>query len=109
MAESIFEPEQFLARVNVSKPKKMNFAMVYLRGHKAGTVENRINLNKMRRLPAFHSLRQIPPLGYVTENPKLTTGDFGIAYIAHSSKDVFENSLKRLKTLELDGLYGIKG
>lgn len=107
-AESIFEPEQFLARVNVSKPKKMNFAMVYLRGDKAGTVTSRINLSKMRRLPAFHSLRQIPPLGYVTENPKLTTGDFGIAYIAHDSKDVFENTLKRLKSLEHDGLYGIR-
>lgn len=33
---------------------------------------------------------------------------FGIAYIAHDSKDVFENTLKRLKSLEHDGLYGIR-
>ncbi|TFH89418.1 ATP-grasp domain-containing protein [Vibrio ouci] len=107
-AESIFEPQQFLNRVGVSKEKKMHFAMVYLRGHQAGTIRNRSNLNKIRRLPAFHSLRQLPDVGDFTENPKLTTGDFGIAYIAHESKAVFEQSLRRLKNLEDDGLYLIE-
>lgn len=109
LAESILFPNSFNKRLSHSVVQPKNyFSMVFLRCPFQGRIKNRIGLSTIRRLPGFHSVVQIPSLGYVAENPLLTTGDFGIAYFSHADKEVLDYSLSILHQLENEGkLYEV--
>ena len=69
---------------------------------------NHCRLIALRKLPGFHSLRNVPAIGNRISHPTLTRGDFGILYITHESDVIFYNTLERLKNFEHDGLYKIE-
>lgn len=101
LCESIIHPEIFSRRLNyrICKPKK-HFSMVFLRCTVKGVISNRKGLENIRRLPGYHSLRNLPMIGYHSLNPLLTTGDFGIAYFCHEDKVLLEHSLSVLHQME---------
>lgn len=110
LAESVAAPEQFKKRLNgLSLQPKKYFSMVFIRCPFAGKIVNRKGLLTIRKLPGFHSVVNLPPLGYIAKNPLLTTGDFGIAYFAHEDKEVLDHSLAILHQMENDGmLYEVR-
>ncbi|WP_258087336.1 ATP-grasp domain-containing protein [Xenorhabdus bovienii] len=109
LAESMAEPEIFNRRLSspIQQPKRY-FSMVFLRCPFEGRIVDRKGLSNVRKLPGFHSVVHLPHLGYISKNPLLTTGDFGIAYFAHEDKEVLDNSIAILHQIENDGLlYGV--
>lgn len=101
LCESIIHPEIFSRRLNykTGNPKK-HFSMVFLRCTAKGKISHRKGLENIRRLPGYHSLRNLPGIGYYSLNPLLTTGDFGIAYFCHEDKVLLEHSLSVLHQME---------
>lgn len=101
LCESIIHPEIFIRRLDysVSIPKK-HFSMVFLRCRVKGIISNRKGLENIRRLPGYHSIRNLPQIGYQSVNPLLTTGDFGIAYFCHEDRVLLEQSLSILHEME---------
>ena len=108
LAESCILPDQFMKRFDKKHSTKKHFSMVFLRNGEAGKVMNRRGLVEIRRLPAFHSVHKLPPIDFVVVNPLLTTGSFGIAYLAHEDRKLLEHSLNVLHSMEDNcELYGI--
>lgn len=110
LAESCVLPNVFMKRFENNHAMKRHFSMVFLRNGSAGKVLDRRGLSELRRLPAFHSVHKLPSIGLLVDNPLLTTGSFGIAYLAHEDKVLLEHSLNVLHSLEdSSGLYGVSG
>ncbi len=75
-----------------------------MRTRGAGTVRSMPGLDRVRRLPTFHSFAKLPVLGTEIKDPLLTTGNAGLAYFVGPDADAIMADIDQLHALEDDGL-----
>lgn len=104
LAERYLDERRFLARFGRPHAAKWVLARSYLRTGGAGTVGRVHDLDRLRTLPAFHSVHGIPPVGSRVEDPFLTTASSGTVYFV-GPEAVVDASLAELHDLEDRGTF----
>jgi hypothetical protein len=83
-------------------PRSIGF--VFMRTQGSGTVRSMPGLDRIRRLPTFHSFAKLPELGTEVRDPLLTTGNAGLAYFVGPDADAILADIEQLHVLEDNGL-----
>ena len=77
---------------------------VFMRTKGTGTVRGMSGLDRVRRLPTFHSFAKLPTIGTEIKDPLLTTGNAGLAYFTGPSAEAILQDIGHLHAWEDDGL-----
>jgi hypothetical protein len=105
LTEKILRPAEFEKRLSsVYKPAR-TLVKVFLRSPKQGILNAIPGLRVMRRLPHFHSVAWLPPIGRELQDLTLTTGYMGIAFFVGEDRAEVMGSVDAVHDLEDRGLF----
>lgn len=103
VAERFTDPDAFAKRFSDPYAPAAVMAVAFLNVAIGGTVLASPGVDRIRALPGFHSLDQMPEIGATIDEPWLCDGQAGMAYFLDWDRDVIANSLQELHRLEDDG------
>lgn len=104
-AESRLDPDRFLARLDAPYEPDQHLAVVFLRADRDGIITAIPGLERLRRLPGFHSIGNLPEVGQPTRNRFLADGVMGIAFLVHPDEAVLTESLATIHGWEDAGEF----
>ncbi|WP_198395888.1 ATP-grasp domain-containing protein [Brevibacterium antiquum] len=105
LTEKILRPAEFENRLSSAYSPSQTLVKVFLRSHKPGVLNAIPGLRVMRRLPHFHSVAWMPPVGRELQDLTLTTGYMGVAFFVGENKAEVMNSVEAVHELEDRGLF----
>jgi hypothetical protein len=105
LSEKILRPEEFEKRIDAKYSPQKSLVKVFLRSHKPGTLTAIPGFRVMRRLPHFHSVAWMPPVGEALRDLTLTTGYMGIAFFVGDNAESVMRSVDAVHDLEDRGLF----
>ncbi|GAA1813751.1 MULTISPECIES: hypothetical protein [Brevibacterium] len=103
--EKILRPDEFAKRLGSTYSPSKTLVKVFLRSLKPGHLRAIPGLRLMRRLPHFHSVAWMPPVGQKLRDMTLTTGYMGIAFFVGESRAEVIQSVEAIHDLEDRGLF----
>lgn len=105
LTEKILRPDEFAKRLGSTYSPSKTLVKVFLRSLKPGLLRAIPGLRLMRRLPHFHSVAWMPPVGQKLRDMTLTTGYMGIAFFVGESRAEVMQSVEAIHDLEDRGLF----